>query len=73
MDAAPRSLESRCQLILRQRPGPTLVRMYQCIAQNSFSTFPCKPEARIKVDELHHELHEEHPRRVSNLGKERIS
>ena len=30
-------------------------------------------KARIKVDELHHELHEEHPRRVSNLGKERIS
>ena len=46
MDAAPRSLESRCQLILRQRPGPMLVRMYQCIAQNSFSTFPYKPKAR---------------------------
>ena len=25
-------------------------------------------KARIKVDELHHELHEEHPRRVSSLG-----
>lgn len=46
MDAAPRSLESGCQLILRQGPGPMRVRMYQCIAQNSFSTFPCKAEAR---------------------------
>ena len=26
-------------------------------------------KARVKVDELHHELHEEHPRRVSNLGE----
>ena len=26
--------------------------------------------ARIMVDELHHELHEEHPRRVSILGGE---
>ena len=24
--------------------------------------------ARAKVDELHHELHEEHPRRISTLG-----
>ena len=46
MDAAPRSLESRCQLILRQRPGPIPVRLDQCIAHNSFCTFPCKPESR---------------------------
>jgi PadR family transcriptional regulator PadR len=25
-------------------------------------------QARVKVDELHHELHEKHPRRVSRLG-----
>lgn len=25
-------------------------------------------KARVKVDELHHELHEEHPRRISSLG-----
>lgn len=25
-------------------------------------------KARTKVDELHHELHEEHPRRISALG-----
>jgi DNA-binding PadR family transcriptional regulator len=25
--------------------------------------------ARAKVDELHYELHEDHPRRVSNLGE----
>lgn len=30
-------------------------------------------KARIMVDELHHELHEEHPRKVSHLGEERIS
>jgi hypothetical protein len=24
--------------------------------------------ARVKVDELHHELHEEHPRKISNGG-----
>jgi len=24
--------------------------------------------ARVKVDELHHELHEEHPRKISPLG-----
>jgi DNA-binding PadR family transcriptional regulator len=30
-------------------------------------------KARIMVDELHHELHEEHPRRVSILGEERKS
>jgi hypothetical protein len=58
MDAAPRNLESRCQLILRQWPVPMLVRTYQCIAQNSFSTFPCKPETRCLLIEqftmLHH-------------------
>ena len=26
-------------------------------------------KARAKVDELHHELHEEHPRKISPLGK----
>jgi PadR family transcriptional regulator, regulatory protein PadR len=26
-------------------------------------------KARTKVDELHHELHEEHPRRVSSLNE----
>jgi PadR family transcriptional regulator PadR len=25
-------------------------------------------KARAKVDELHHELHEEHPRKISQLG-----
>ena len=25
--------------------------------------------ARLKVDELHHEMHEEHPRKVSDPGK----
>ena len=29
-------------------------------------------KARVKVDELHHELHEKHPRRVANLTKEPI-
>jgi DNA-binding PadR family transcriptional regulator len=28
-------------------------------------------KARVMVDELHHELHEERPRKVSNLGDER--
>ena len=26
-------------------------------------------KARMKVDELHHELHEEHPREVASMGK----
>jgi PadR family transcriptional regulator PadR len=26
-------------------------------------------QARLKVDELHHEMHEEHPRKVSELGE----
>jgi DNA-binding PadR family transcriptional regulator len=26
-------------------------------------------QARLKVDELHHEMHEEHPRKVAPLGK----
>lgn len=26
-------------------------------------------KARVKVDELHHELHEEHPRRIGDLSK----
>jgi PadR family transcriptional regulator PadR len=30
-------------------------------------------KARIKVDELHHELHEEHPRRISSLGDGPVS
>lgn len=30
-------------------------------------------KARIMVGELHHELDEEHPRKVSQLGKEHIS
>jgi DNA-binding PadR family transcriptional regulator len=25
-------------------------------------------KAKVKVDELHHELHEEHPRKISNGG-----
>lgn len=25
-------------------------------------------KARVKVDELHHELHEEHPRKITTLG-----
>ena len=29
-------------------------------------------KARVKVDELHHELHEKHPRTVANLTKEQI-
>ena len=27
-------------------------------------------KARAKIDELHHELQEEHPRRIANIGKE---
>lgn len=27
-------------------------------------------QARVKVDELHHELHEEHPRKVTDLNEE---
>jgi DNA-binding PadR family transcriptional regulator len=27
-------------------------------------------KARVKVDELHHELHEEHPRKISPLGND---
>ena len=30
-------------------------------------------KARVKVDELHHELHEEHPRRLVNSGGRRIT
>jgi PadR family transcriptional regulator PadR len=30
-------------------------------------------KARVKVDELHHELHEEHPRRISSLGADSAS
>ncbi len=28
-------------------------------------------KARLKVDELHHELHEEYPRKISSLNRER--
>jgi DNA-binding PadR family transcriptional regulator len=29
-------------------------------------------KARVIVDELHHELHEEHPRKVSSLGEKQL-
>jgi PadR family transcriptional regulator, regulatory protein PadR len=30
-------------------------------------------KARVKVDELHHELHEKRPRKVSGLAREKMS
>jgi DNA-binding PadR family transcriptional regulator len=30
-------------------------------------------KAKVMVDELHHELHEEHPRKVANLGDEKVN
>jgi PadR family transcriptional regulator PadR len=30
-------------------------------------------KARVKVDALHHELHDDHPRNVSNLGADEIA